>query len=874
MNSFNYHNEISNWVRQLRKHPGFEDADIIEMTNHIRDRIDHLLIEGLTEEEAFHKAIAEFGTPEEISQDLLIEKRPKTPAALLFYLLPGWFKTFYRSTLKHKFYHTISVSSLAVGIAAALVIYKLLAFEFSYDRHFDQHEYIYRFEAEFHQGGEWVPSANNSWYAGQIVADHLSGIEEVVRITPGRATFVHGEQEIFEKNLAVTSDNFFHVFDLPFVEGNPQTAFQTDAAIVLSRSMAVRYFGEQVALGKTLLLKGSDRPVTVTGVMEDIPNNTHFQRDAIMNIQGLKDLYNEAFFYNPGWTSCFTYLKLGPDADAHQLSAQFPGLIDTYLGATFSSKDTKFLLRPLTDIHLHSRSGEELAGNGNLSQLKFLAIMAGLILLLAIFNYLNLSTAGFSTRMREIAIRKTAGANRIQIFAQLMGETTLQFLLALVLGILLIALAAPFLKDLGLLPAITRFSILESLLVLIIVLTLALVSGVLPASFFSSQSPNKILASRTVQLRGRPVLRKVLVTLQFMITVAMMVATTVIYYQFQFIKNYDRGYNVTSVLAVPKYNMDIGSYQSMKTALLAHHNIQVVGASSLIFPGALQSSISYLTPGDNGEKRSMKAVRTDGDFFDVFQIQLETGINFTGRYYKERPELILNKKAAQLLAWEDIEDKWLEPQHLEQPAKVVGLVKDINFESLQNEIIPTAFLFDPANAQIMYLRLGSGDLPSTIEFVREKFSQFSDNRFEHWFVEDTLAQQFTQERAFAKIFSIFTLISIIIAFAGLYGLSKFVCERRTKEIGIRKILGASALEVLWIILKGFLMLAVIAYLLITPVVTFLLNNWLSNFAYHTTLSKGIFLGTLTATLLLSSLAVIYQVLNTSLRNPVNALRYE
>lgn len=874
MKPFDFNQAIEKWIRQLRKHPGFEDADVIEMANHIRDRVDHLLIEGFTEERAFEKAIAEFGEADAIGFDLSLSKQPNTPKANLFHMLPGWLKIFYRSTLKNKFYHSISISSLAVGMAAALVIYKLVVFELSYDQHFSHHQNIYRLEAKFHQGGKWIPSANNSWYAGQVVAENLSGIEEIVRITPGRATLVKGDQEIFEKNMAITSANFFQVFDLPFVEGNPQAAFQDNATIVLSQSMAKRHFGEQPALGKVLTLKRVDRPLRVAGVMKDIPSNTHFQKDAIINIEGLKDLYSEKFFNHPGWTSCFTYVKLAPKTDIEGLTSQFPNIIETHLGSTYSNKDTEFVLRPLTDIHLYSKSGEELSVNGDLGQLKFLAIMAGLILLLAILNYLNLSTARFITRIREMAIRKTAGASKMQIFTQLMSETLMHFFVSLAFGIILIVLISPILGNLTPLSVIYNYSFLEGVLVIFLVLGIALGSGILPASFFSSQNPNQVLASRTVQLRGKPILRKALVTFQFMITVGMLIATAVVYYQYQFIKNYDRGYNVESVLAVPKYNMKAETWQTLKAELLKHNNIQTIGASSLVFPGALQSSISYRTPNDEGEKRAMKAVRTDGDFFHVFQIQMEEGRAFTKKYNEESPEVILNEKAASLLSWENADDKWFEPQHLKYSAEVVGFVKDINFESLKNEIIPTAFLLDPANSHIMYLRLGNGDLTSTIKFVKEKFHDFSENRFEHWFVEETLTQQFAQEQTFTKVFSLFTLIAIIIAFAGLYGLSRFVCERRTKEIGIRKVLGASSLEVLWIILKGFFVLALLAYVIIAPVITILLKDWLANFAYHTSLDAKIFLLTLVATLLLSSAAVIYQVLRASLRNPVNALRYE
>ena len=674
--------------------------------------------------------------------------------------------------------------------------------------------------------------------------------------------------------MAITSANFFQLFDFPFVEGDPQSAFQENAAIVLSERTAKRHFGTESPLGKTLTIKRVDRPLTVTGVMKDMPANTHFQRDAIINIEGLKDLYSEAFFKNPGWTSCFSYVKLNPETEVSGLSTQFPELIDNYLASTFSSKDTEFTLRPLTDIHLYSKSGEELSANGDLGQLRFLGIMAGLILILALLNYLNLSTARFSSRIREMAIRRTSGASKLQIFSQLMSETVIHFFLSLILAIFVIGIASPFLENLISLPVIFDFSLIEVSSVALLTLGIALAAGLLPASFFSSQNPNKVLASRTVQLRGKPLLRKALVTIQFMITTGMLLATAVVYYQYQFIKNYDRGYSVDSVLAVPKYNMKAESYQTLKAALLKHSNIQAIGASSLVFPGALQSSITYRTQGDDGEKSQMKAVRTDSDFFRVFQIQMKEGSSFPELHYEERPQVILNEKAAQLLSWESFEDKWFEPQHLEHRAEVSGFVRDINFESLQNEIIPTAFLFDPANAHIMYLRLGKADLASTIHYIKENFQNFSDNRFEHWLVNDTLSEQYAQEKAFTTVFSLFTLIAIIIAFAGLYGLARFVCERRTKEIGIRKVLGASSMEVLWIVLKGFIIMALVAYFLVVPFISVLLRNWLANFAYHTQLDSKILLVTLVAILLLSSVAVIYQVLRTSFHNPAKALRYE
>lgn len=350
--------------------------------------------------------------------------------------------------------------------------------------------------------------------------------------------------------------------------------------------------------------------------------------------------------------------------------------------------------------------------------------------------------------------------------------------------------------------------------------------------------------------------------------------TAAIYFQYQFLTNYDRGYNVESVLAVPKYNMDIDSYESMKSVLLAHNNIQSIGASSLVFPGALQSSINYRSPNNSDEKPSMKAVRTDRGFFDVFNMKFQDGAAFSSPYQKERPEVILNEKAAQLLSWESIENKWFEPLHLEEKAAVVGLAKDINFESLHNDIIPVAYLYDPANAHIMYLRLGQGAIAPTISFIKEKFLAFSGNRFEHWFVEERLMEQYTQEQAFAKVFGIFTLVAILIAFAGLYGLSKFICERKTKEIGIRKILGASALQVLWQILQRFFWLALLAFLLLVPIASLALKSWLSNFAYHISIDGKIFLLTFIAIIILSTTAVIYQVVKVAIGSPVKALRYE
>lgn len=874
MKPFDLDIAIEKWVRQLRKKTGFEDADVLEMTQHIQDRVQHLLIEGSTEKEAFAKAVKEFGSIEEVDQALQQTRQPSHLLAWFFSIFPLWLRVFYRKTVHHKFYHIISLGSLAASIATALIIYKLVSFELSYDKHFSRHKQIHRLEASFLQGGQWIPSANNSWFAGEMVQEHLSGIEAVTRITPGRATFLRKDEEIFEKSLLVTSGNFFTVFDLPFVEGDPQTAFLEKAAIVLSETMAKRHFAEKPALGKTLQLKGSNRILKVTGVMRDIPPNTHFQADGIVNIEGLRDLYQEAFFKNPGWTSCFTYLTLDAKTNPAQLTDQFPRIISDYLGSTFDPADTKFLLRPLASIHLHSHSGEELSANGNLMQLRFLGTMASLILILALLNYLNLSTAGFATRFRETAIRRTVGASPIQILLRFLSETVLHFLLALMLGIGLIALASPILDTLISWPIISAFSFWEVMLLIAITILLGIACGLLPASYLSSLSPNKVLGSRSVQIKTRPMLRRALVTFQFMITAGMFLATAVIYYQYQFVKHYDRGFLAESVLAVPKYNMDVENYLALKDALLDHSNITAVGASSLVFPGALQSSISYRAPGDNGQKRSMKAVRTDHDFFSVFQMEIKEGVPFSANYHEERPQVILNEKAAQLLSWQDVENKWLEPLHLEHRAEVVGFAKDINFESLHNEVIPVAFLHDPANAHIMYLRLGTGPIAPTLSFIQENFHKFSQNRFEHWFVETTLSQQYAQEQTFTKVFSLFTLIAILIAFAGLYGLSKFMCERKTKEIGIRKILGASPLQVLWQILSHFFLLALIAFSLVVPLAAWSLKDWLSNFAYHIELDAKIFLLTLIAILLLSTLAVIYQVVKVAIQNPVKALRYE
>ena len=874
MKRFDLAEALENWTRQLRRNPGFEDADILEATQHVQDRVEHLLIEGWAEEKAFQMAVQEFGSPLEIGKALGKSRRPSGFSTWFFFLLPGWIKTFYRTSLKNSFYQSISIFSLAASIATALVIYKLFDFEYSFDRHFSAHEQIYRLEASFYQGGEWIASANNSCYAGQMVEENLAGVEAVVRITPGRSTFLKGEDEVFEKNLLVTSENFFQLFDLEFTEGDLSTAFTPKQAIVLTESMARRYFGSEPAVGKILEPKNGDRSLTVTGVVKEIPPNTHFQGDAIVNIEGFRDLYQEAFFKNPGWTSCFTYVKLGAGSNPDVISDQFPDLITTHLGATFSVKDTKFSLRPLTDIHLHSKSGEELSSNGNLSQLRFLGVMAALILILAILNYTNLSTAGYSSRLRELAVRKIIGANRLQIFLQFLSESLIHFQLALILSVLFVMLAGPLLEELIPFEEIWSFTIVEVLGLMGLSVLLAMLTGIVPAFTLSQIRPKSIFLSQGSYSRTKPLLRRGLVTFQFMITAGMFMATAAIYHQYQFLRTYDRGYNVESVLAVPKYNMPIDRYEAMKEVMLTHTNISAIGASSLVFPGALQSSINYRTIENTDEKRSMKAVRTDHDFFHVFDMQFEEGQAFTLPYQAERPEVILNEKAVQLLSWENIEDKWFEPLHLKEKATVAGIAKDINFESLHNDIIPVAYLHDPANAHIMYLRLGTGAIAPTLAFIQEKFADFTDNRFEHWFVEEKMLGQYAQEKAFTKVFAIFTLIAILIAFAGLYGLSRFVCERRTKEIGIRKILGASALQVLWQMLKGFFLLAFLAFLLVAPIASLSLRSWLSNYAYHISIGTSMLLQSLLAILLLSTVAVIYQVVKVASGNPVKALRYE
>lgn len=874
MKRFDLTKALENWTRQLRRHPGFEDADILEAEQHIHDRVEHLLIDGWTEKEAFQKAVQEFGSIAEISTAFGKSRRPSGFRTWFFFLLPGWLKTFYRTSVKNSFYQTISIFSLAASIATILVIYKLFVFEYSFDRHFSEHRQIYRLEASFYQGGEWISSANNSWYAGQIVQDNLAGIEQVVRITPGRTTFLKGEEEVFEKNLLVTSENFFELFDLEFIEGDISTAFTPKQAIVLTESMARRYFGSEPAVGKSLAPKNGDRSLTVTGVVKEIPPNTHFQGDAIVNIEGFRDLYQEAFFKNPGWTSCFTYVKLGREINPNVIADQFPTLITTHLGATFSVKDTKFSLRPLADIHLHSQSGEELSSNGNLSQLQFLGVMAVLILILAILNYANLSTAGYSSRLREMAVRKIIGANRLQIFLQFLSESLIHFQIALVLGVVFILCTGPLLEGLIPFSNIWQFTLTEISGLIGFSVLLGVLTGTIPAFTLSQIRPKSIFITQSIRSRARPLLRKGLVTFQFMITAGMFMATAAIYHQYQFLRTYDRGYNVESVVAVPKYNMPVDRYEAMKEVLLTHNNISAIGASSLVFPGALQSSINYRTAENPDEKKSMKAVRTDQDFFHVFDMQFEEGKAFTLPYQAERPEVILNEKAVQLLNWENIENKWFEPLHLKEKAAIAGIAKDINFESLHNDIIPVAYLHDPTNAHIMYLRLGKGAIAPTLAYIQDKFADFTDNRFEHWFVEEKMLQQYAQEKAFTRVFAIFTLIAILIAFAGLYGLSRFVCERRTKEIGIRKILGASAPQVLWQMLKGFFFLALLAFLLVTPLASLSLKNWLSNFAYHISIDASIFLQSLLAILLLSTTAVIYQVVKVANGNPVKALRYE
>ena len=799
-------------------------------------------------------------------------------------MIKNYIKIAIRNIMRNKIYSMISVFGLAIGIAGASLLYLYVNDELSYDGFHEKSDNIYRIVEISENSDQGIRYfGQTAPVLGATLEETFPEIQEMVRVyrPVGHIDMLWKGERIHERSYLLVDPGFFRVFDFKFLMGDEENALAEPNTVIISKRIADRLFGDENPIGQDLPLNNIT-PVTVTGVIKNVPDNSHLQFDYVISRENTAINWDQ---YLNDWSEygAYTYLLLDPSTNLQQ----FKEKLDTFIQKTQeeNSDARDFYLQPLSDIYFNSADiefGIE-HSQGNLFYITIFSAIGLFLLLIAGINYMNLATALSARRGREIGIRKAAGAEKQQLVLQFLSESVVIALLACLISYFLIELSLPFFNELTgkefLLNGDTWGTILG--LLLGIGITLGILSGSYPAFYLALIRPIRVLKSKTELKGGNLVLRKVLVVTQFALSVVLIIGTFGIYKQMNYIQSADLGYDSEHMLVVDINHGNVRSrFESMKQELERIPGVDMAATSSRV-PGE-QRSIEqvYSRSLESNSQDSVQAyfMSFDGDMVNQYDLELVEGSNFSGNKGVDSLTVLINEAAAEAFNMDEPVGKYLDLSGADEPIKIVGVLDDFHFQSMYHEIAPliVGYWANPIR-RIDYfsIKLAGNDLQATIERIKDVHEQFDpETAMEYRFLDQQIDQKYRAEIRAGQMFGIGGGVTIFIACMGLFGLAMLTTETRIREIGIRKVLGATVTDILRLLTADFVKLVFIAFLIAIPIGWTLMNSWLNNFAYRTELGVGIFVIAGVIALLLSVLTISWQATRAALTNPVESLRSE
>ncbi len=813
-------------------------------------------------------------------------------------MLHNYLKIALRNFLKQKSYSVINILGLAIGIACCILILLHIQDELNFDRMHNKADQIYRVvEERTRSNGDNMKVAFTKAPLGPALVEDYPDVLQSVRFFSGwRLTVKKDESGIIVRDYHFTDPGFFKVFDYELLAGNAETALAEPQSVVITQSFAESLFGETAAIGQTLKIEAEDFEefgevdYRITGVMADIPSNSHLDFKFLISMPTL-NRFEYVWESMSSWRSSFvsTYVLLDETASANSLLASFEAFSAKYMGEEEWAK-RQFFLQPLTDIHFYSEDirFEQNEREGQIFYVYVFSMIAIFIVLIACINYMNLATARSINRAREVGMRKVVGAARGQLIRQFLGESLLTTLFAAIVALVLVEAALPFFNDiadknlnLNLSKNTTIFAAL-----FILATILGVLAGMYPAFILSGFKPISVLSgSGSSKAYNKSRLRQFLVTLQFSLSSIMIVATLIIYSQLDYMQNKELGFDEDRLLLFDINHDGIQSnFGAVKEALLQQASIQQVTVSSRV-PGDWKNfrRIGVKTPEAADEETSTMFFNgIDEDFLSTYQIELLAGRNFNRELASDSTALILNKTAASALFGNEALGKEIEVPSREFSGQIIGIVEDFHFHSLHEDISPMVMGFMPESGRhvihgIDYftMRIQGQDVTETIAAVRDIHNRFDPiNPLEFAFLDDWLLNQYSEDSQVGQLFGVSAALAILVACIGLFGLATFSAEQRTKEIGVRKVLGATIANIVQLLYRDFSRPVLFGLIVAFPIVYWAMHSWLQQFAYRITIGFWPFLLGGAIALFIALATVSYQAIKAAIRNPVEALRYE
>lgn len=782
-----------------------------------------------------------------------------------------------RTLAKQKLYTMLNILGLAIGLACFILIARYVQYELSYDTFHEKADRIHRVIGRW-PGSVYMGTDLFAVDPAPLAPALTSEFPEVTYATAVRrhnTLLGYGDGHYYEEGIRADA-HLFSVFTFPLFRGNPETALADPHTIVLTESLARKVFGDEEAMGKTLLLE-NEEVYTVTGIAYDVPENAHFPFSFVTSMVSDPD-YVEALQEN-NWVnnSWHTYVLLQDGVLYKDFQAKMEAFAAKYLSVDEAEKRNQYILQPLTSIHLHSHINFELAANNDIKYIYVLSGIALVILLLACVNYTNLAVARSIKRVREVGMRKVVGASRGQLIVQFIGESVLLAVMALALAVGMVFLVLPvFGQFVGRDLSITFVDFRLSIFVLMgLAVVVGIISGSYPALLMSSLRPSLVLKGKLSSHLGRWRLRSLLIVGQYAISMILVVGSVVIYQQLGFIQNKELGYSREHTVAVTvEDNAFQVNYDAIKSELL--NNANVLGVTSA---GHLPSHITsrVVVRGWEGSTTEdalpIHINAVDYDFLDVFEVELVAGRNFSPDFATDvSGAYLLNETAVQALGWEQAIGKAFNFQG--QVGPVVGVMKDFHLHSLHQPIQPLVFYLDPSEMRYLLVKVVPENIPATVAHIEHTLQAFSPFPFAYEFLDQAFDRQYKTERTLGQLSGIFTGLALLIASLGLFGLAAYTAEQRTQEVGVRKVLGATVPGLVVLLSREFTKLVIVAFVVAVPVAYFVMHQWLENFAYRIEIGPLVFVMTLVSVLLIAWLSVSYQAFRAARANPVHALRYE
>ena len=825
-------------------------------------------------------------------------------------MIENYFKPAWRNILRNKVSSFINISGLSIGTACALLIVIFIRNELNYDRFHKDADRIFQVVLNGNMNNQEFWGGNTPPPVGAALTSNIPEIETYARFyKPGNIVVRYEENSaaerfFTEKNILAVDSNFLQLFDFKMIEGDAGTALMKPGSVVITEDMAKKYFGNESAIGKTILMTQAKKPFAVTAVLKNIPSQSSIQFDFLTPLADFPIV--KRFSWSWVWQQMVCYVKLKnnvrtDDAGIHAVEAKFPAVVRVQaangfkrIGKPFdefikNGGKWDFHLLPLTDVHLRSAT-IGMPWISHISNIKYIYIFGSIalfIILLACINFMNLSTARASNRAKEVGIRKVTGSTKTQLISQFLSEAFLYSFISSVIAIALVALLLKGFSDIidEHISFQTAFTppIWISLAVLTIVV--GLFAGSYPAFYLTSFKPVLVLKGKNLLAGSRKnlLIRNALVVFQFTISTIMIVGTLVVLKQLRFFRNTDLGFNKENVLIISSANRLGQSEESFRESINQMSGIVNASIASSIPSGNLFGD-SYV-PEPEGNEQTVKELNlnsfmVDDAFVPTLNIKVLKGRNFS-KEFSDSASVILNEEAAKQIGWKNPVGKWLEyPGGNNVRFTVIGVIKNFNVQSLQATITPFALFHSSSKTYDLGVtniiaKIKSSDLPHVIGQLESKWKSFiSAEPFDYNFLDAEFDAQYRSEQRLGSIFSIFATLSIFIACLGLFGLSAFMAERRTKEIGVRKVLGASVQNVVVLLSKDFLKLTLVAIVIAFPVAWYFMNRWLEDFAYRINIGWPIFLVAALSTLLITLVTISFQAISAAIVNPVKSLRTE